>query len=318
MRRRPILVIALGGNALLKRGESPSAEVQRNNVRKAVTALASLADGRDLVITHGNGPQVGLLAMQSEALGCVPSYPLDILDAETEGMLGYMIEQELANQLPRREVATLLTRVEVATDDPAFVAPSKPIGPVYDADSARRLERTRGWHMVAASGGYRRVVASPAPRRILELGTIRLLVDAGHIVVCAGGGGIPVTVDRAGRVHGAEAVIDKDSVSALLACELAADMLLLLTDVPAVWSAWPSDTGCAIRTASPAALQEFRFEPGSMAPKVEAACMFVTRTGKGSAIGALEDATSIATGTAGTNIRTDAALTYYSASGAGG
>ncbi|MDX1431200.1 MAG: carbamate kinase [Gammaproteobacteria bacterium] len=313
MTRRPLLIAALGGNALLERGESPDAETQRGNVRRAVTALAQLAGGRDLVVTHGNGPQIGLLAMQSEALGTVPAYPLDILDAETEGMLGYLIEQELANRLPRRQVATLLTRVEVAADDPAFGAPAKPIGPIYDAERARELERTRGWHMAEESAGFRRVVASPRPRRILELDTIRLLVDAGHVVVCAGGGGIPVMVDDAGDVRGAEAVIDKDHVSALLARELAADMLLLLTDQPAVWSTWPPEGGRAIRSASPEAMRRLRFEAGSMAPKVEAACTFAEQTGRSAAIGALEDAARIASGEAGTLIRTSAALTYYDA-----
>jgi len=275
--------------------------------------LAKLARQHDLVITHGNGPQVGLLALQSESLDGVPSYPLDILDAESEGMLGYLIEQELANLLPGREVATLLTRVEVAAEDPAFGAPTKPIGPVYDAKRAQQLAEQRGWSVAADGSRFRRVVASPLPQRILELATIRLLVRAGHIVVCAGGGGIPVIVD-AGRVRGVEAVIDKDRASALLARELEADRLLLLTDEPAVWSAWPREHGQPIRSASPASLEDLSFDPGSMGPKVEAACDFVARTGKTAAIGALADAVSIADGEIGTTIRPTGSLSLYPSS----
>ena len=267
-------------------------------------------------MTHGNGPQVGLLAMQSESLHDEKPYPLDILDAESEGMLGYLIEQELANRLPGREVATLLTRVEVAADDAAFDAPTKPIGPVYEESRARRLSAERGWQMGPDGGGYRRLVASPSPRRIVELATIRLLASAGHVLVCAGGGEIPVTLDTEGAMRGVgvEAVVDKDHVSALLARELEADGLLLLTDEPAVWSAWPRERGRAIRSASPTDLAALDFEPGSMGPKVEAACDFVGRTGKPAAIGALEDAVNVIAGHAGTAIRVEAGLEFYDAS----
>lgn len=306
-----MLVVALGGNALLQRGQRPDPDVQRANVRAAVGPIAQLAANHDLVITHGNGPQVGLLAMQSESLPDMPAYPLDILDAESEGMLGYLIEQEIANLLPEREVATLLTRVEVSADDPAFGAPSKPIGPVYDRTQARQLTEQRGWHMGGDGTGLRRLVASPAPRRIVELATIRLLVSAGHIVVCAGGGGIPVTMDVTGFMRGVEAVIDKDRASALLARELGADRLLLLTDEAAVWSAWPRSQGRAIRSASPASLAELTFEPGSMGPKIEAACDFVAHTGATAAIGALEDAVRIINGETGTTITVSGDLLFY-------
>ena len=315
---RPLLVAALGGNAILRRGQRAEAELQRANVRTAAGPVAALAEHHHLVVTHGNGPQVGLLALQSEVLREVSAYPLDILDAESEGMLGYLIEQELDNLLPGRDVATLLTRVEVDADDPAFDAPTKPIGPVYDEAVASRLAEERGWRVGADGGGYRRLVPSPSPKRILEIAAIRLLVSAGHVVVCAGGGGIPVTIDARGVSRGVEAVVDKDRVSALLACALGADRLLLLTDESAVWSAWPRERGRAIRSASPAALAELEFEPGSMGPKVEAACDFVTRSGRPAAIGALGDAVRIIDGESGTAIRADARLEYYGAdTGAG-
>jgi carbamate kinase len=312
-----LLVVALGGNALLQPGESPDAETQRANVRSAVEPIAALAREHDVVITHGNGPQVGLLALQSESLDSVPGYPLDILDAESEGMLGYLIEQEIANALPGREVATLLTRVEVVADDPAFASPSKPIGPVYTSARARRLSEQRGWRLRDDGKGFRRLVASPKPRRILGIATIRVLVNEGHMVVCAGGGGIPVTVDENGAMHGVEAVIDKDSASALLARELGADRLLLLTGEPVVWSAWPRPRGRAIRSASPRALDALSFESGTMAPKIEAACEFVGQTGKIASIGALEDAVDIVNGRSGTAIRPSGELAFYAENGAG-
>ena len=306
-----LLVVALGGNALLQRGQSPDAETQRANVRTAVASIAELARDNDLVITHGNGPQVGLLALQSESLGRVPGYPLDILDAESEGMLGYLIEQEIANLLPEREVVTLLTRVEVAADDPAFAAPEKPIGSAYGSAWAHRLAEQRGWRMRDDGAGFRRLVASPIPRRILGLAAIRMLVTAGHIVVCAGGGGIPVSRDADGGMSGVEAVIDKDRASALLAVELGADRLLLLTHEPAVWSAWPRALGRAIRSASPESLKALTFEPGSMGPKIEAACEFVTHTGNTAAIGALADAVRIIDGEVGTTIRASGELLFH-------
>jgi carbamate kinase len=306
-----LLVVALGGNALLRRGQSPDAETQRANVRTAVASIAELARDNDFVITHGNGPQVGLLALQSESLGSVPGYPLDILDAESEGMLGYLIEQEIANLLPEREVVTLLTRVEVDADDPAFGAPDKPIGSAYGSAWAHRLAEQRGWRMRDDGAGFRRLVASPIPRRILGLAAIRMLVTAGYIVVCAGGGGIPVSRDADGGMSGVEAVIDKDRASALLAIKLGADRLLLLTDQPAVWSAWPRARGRAIRSASPGSLEALTFEPGTMGPKIEAACEFVSHTGNTAAIGALEDAVRIIDGEAGTAIHASGELVFH-------
>jgi len=294
------IVAALGGNALLRRGEPLTQETQRRNVVAAALALAPLADGNDLVVTHGNGPQVGLLALQGAAAGEAVS--LDVLDAETEGQIGYLVEQELANCLPEvREVATLLTRVEVDPADPAFARPSKPIGPFYGEAEARHLTAERGWTVAPDGDRFRRVVASPAPLRIVEIAAVRLLVEAGIVVICAGGGGIPVARGTDGRLAGVEAVIDKDRASALLARDLGAEVLLLLTDVDAVQAGWGTPQAHAIRRATPAELGALAFEPGTMAPKVEAACDFAGAGGR-AAIGRLEDAAAILEGRAGTQI----------------
>lgn len=297
------VVIALGGNALLKRGEPPTAAAQRANVARAAQAVAGVARAHLVVVTHGNGPQVGLLALQAEASARVPPYPLDILDAETEGMIGYLIEQELASRLPGRRVATLLTQIEVAANDPAFARPSKPIGPIYTAAQAQRLTHARGWTVGLDGNAWRRVVPSPEPLRILEVATIRLLVDAGVIVICAGGGGIPVVVTPAGGIHGVEGVIDKDLAAALLARELDAEALLLLTDVDAVYRNWNTSTASPLRVTTARELRQERFAPGSMGPKVEAACRFVEATGGFAGIGRLEDALEILEGRRGTNVR---------------
>ncbi len=297
------IVVALGGNALLRRGEPPTAENQRRNVRVAAQAHAPLARDHQLIITHGNGPQVGLLALQSAASPGSEGFPLDILDAETEGMIGYLIEQELGRLLPAgRQCATLLTQIEVAADDPAFKHPSKPIGPVYDRDRAQQLARERGWSVARDGDHFRRVVASPRPRRILELGVIELLVSQGVVVICAGGGGIPVIRRGDGSLLGVEAVIDKDAASALLARELHADALLLLTDVDAVYLHWGETRATPLGEVGVAQLRGEVFAPGSMAPKVAAACDFVTRGGRFAGIGALADAQAILDGAAGTRI----------------
>ena len=293
------VVMALGGNALLRRGEAPEADVQRRNVQLAVeTSVAPIARRHELVITHGNGPQVGLLALQAAAYGAVRPYPLDVLGAESEGMIGYLIDLALANALPQRDVATLLTQVEVQPDDPAFAAPSKPIGPTYSDPEAERLRAH--WPMMRDGSGWRRAVPSPAPRRIREIGTIKMLLRAGVIVVCAGGGGIPVVVTDDGGLRGVEAVIDKDLAAALLAEAIGADVLLLLTDVPAVWTRWPMSEGEPIHQTTPAKLRTLSFAAGSMGPKVEAACRFVERTGRKAAIGAIDKAEAILEETAGT------------------
>jgi len=298
------VVVALGGNALLRRGEPMTAEAQRANVRKAARALAELARDHDIVVAHGNGPQVGLLALQAAAGAGKTVWPLDILGAESVGMIGYLVEQELTNALPRRAaLATLLTQIEVDGDDPAFARPEKPIGPLYDADEAGRLRAAHDWPMIEESPGrWRRVVPSPLPRRITQIHAIRLLVEAGVTVICAGGGGIPVLRRADGSLHGVEGVIDKDRAAGLLARELAADAFLMLTDVDAVYEGWGGPDQRPIRRARPDQLDPGRFAAGSMAPKVEAACLFAARPGSMAGIGRLEDARAILEGRAGTLI----------------
>jgi carbamate kinase len=296
-----LIVLALGGNALLRRGEPLEASVQRRNLLIAVAkSVAPLARRHQLVVTHGNGPQIGLLALQAAAYRDVEPYPLDVLGAESEGMIGYLIEQALASELPGREIATLLTQVEVDRADAAFARPTKPIGPIYGESEARRLAAMTSWTFVPDGRGFRRAVPSPAPRRIREINAIRLLVQSGMVVICAGGGGIPVIVTEDGALQGVEAVIDKDWSSALLAEEIGADALLLLTDVPAVWTKWPMSEGQPIRRTTPQALRALAFDPGSMGPKVAAACRFAERTRRMAAIGALDQAEAILAGDAGT------------------
>lgn len=296
------IVIALGGNALLRRGEALTCENQRQNIRKAALALAPLAREHELIITHGNGPQVGLLALQGEAYDPRGSYPLDILDAETEGMIGYLIEQELMNCLPEdRPCATLLTQIEVDANDPAFEHPTKPIGPVYTRAEAETLAHRRGWKIAVDGENFRRVVASPRPKRILELAVIERLASEGVIVVCVGGGGIPVARNENGQLFGVEAVIDKDLASALLARQLKADVILMLTDVDAVYRDWGTAKAHEIRRIRSNKICGLNFESGSMGPKVAAACEFV-ETGGIAGIGRLEDAAEILAGNAGTII----------------
>jgi carbamate kinase len=304
------VVVALGGNALLQRGEPMTAQTQHTNVRIAATALADLARDHQIVVAHGNGPQVGLLALQGASYDPAKPWPLDVLGAETEGMIGYLIEQELMNALPEgSQCATLLSRVEVDPDDPAFMAPSKPIGPVYTEAEAARAAKDHGWAMVTeASGGRRRVVPSPLPLRIVGLDSIKVLLGAGHTVICAGGGGIPVVRTAEGDMIGVEAVIDKDRTSALLALCVGADALLLLTDVPAVFRHYGSEDQIAIGEATPDAFEDIGLAPGSMGPKVGAALTFVRASGKLAGIGQLTDARAILEGRAGTRVIPDQAM----------
>ena len=298
-----LVVIALGGNALIRRGQAPEVEIQRQNIKLAAKVIAQVAREHRVVVTHGNGPQVGLLALQAETYKQVKPYPLDVLDAETEGAIGYLIEQELRNQLPQQQIVTLLTQIEVDPHDRAFAHPTKPIGAVYSETEAKQLAKQRGWAVAADGNVYRRVVPSPEPKRILELPTIRLLVKVGALVVCAGGGGIPVVVTPAGSIRGVEAVIDKDLATALLATELQADALLLLTDVDAVYANWGTPEAQPIPMTTPQQLGNYSFAPGSMQPKVEAACRFVKATVGMAGIGKLEDGAEILSGTRGTIVR---------------
>lgn len=301
------IVAALGGNALLRRGEALTAENQRRNIRTAAEALAPIALEHQLVISHGNGPQVGLLALQGAAYDADETFPLDVLDAETEGMIGYMIEQELINLLPvDRSCATLLTQIEVDPEDQAFRHPSKPIGPVYSKMEANCLAKQRAWHIAQDGEKFRRVVASPLPKRIFEMDVIRMLVEQGVLVICAEGGGIPVILRKDGSLVGIEAVIDKDLASALLARELKADVFLMLTDVDAVYKDWSKPQQRAISRISPQAIQDYAFAAGSMEPKIKAACEFVEQSGGIVGIGRLQDANAILAGEAGTLIDREA------------
>jgi carbamate kinase len=296
------VVMALGGNALLRRGEPLHVEVQRANVRVAARAIAEVARRHTVIVTHGNGPQVGLLALQAEACADVRAYPLDVLGAESEGMIGYLLAQELKNELPEREIAVLLTQVRVDPHDPAFACPDKPIGPLYeDEEQARAAAAARGFQVARDGEGWRRVVASPLPREVLELATIELLVGAGRLVVCAGGGGIPVARGADGALRGVEAVIDKDRSACRLGLDLGADLLLLLTDVDAVYRDWPACTE-PLRRVAPAELRALTLAAGSMAPKVDAACQFVEGGGARAAIGALQDAPALVGGERGTQV----------------
>lgn len=299
------IVIALGGNALLRRGQVMSAENQRENVAIAAAQIAKVYDGNELVIAHGNGPQVGLLALQGAAYDKVETYPLDVLGAQTEGMIGYMIEQEMGNLLPQEvPFATILTQVEVSKDDPAFSNPTKPIGPVYDKEEAEKLASEKGWSIAPDGDKFRRVVASPRPQRIFEIRPVKWLLEKGSIVICAGGGGIPTYYNEAGELDGVEAVIDKDLCSSLLAQEIGADMLVIATDVDAAYIDYNQPTQKAIVSAHPDDFASLNFPAGSMGPKVQAACEFARNTGKVAVIGSLSDIEAIVQGKAGTRIST--------------
>ncbi|MGH2789681.1 MAG: carbamate kinase [Actinomycetota bacterium] len=299
------VVVALGGNALLKRGEPMTADVQRKNVRTAAPALASVADKHQLVISHGNGPQVGLLALQGAAYTDVEAYPLDVLGAQTEGMIGYVVEQELGNLLPIEvPFATILTMIEVDPSDPAFDDPTKFVGPVYDKRQADRLAAEKGWVFKQDGDSWRRVVPSPQPRRIFEIRPIQWLIEKDVVVVCAGGGGVPTMYapDAERTLVGVEAVIDKDFASELLAREIDADLFVMATDIDGVYADWGTTEQRRLERVTPAELREISFAAGSMGPKVKAAMQFVERTGQRAAIGALDDIEAIVDGNAGTQL----------------
>jgi carbamate kinase len=299
------IVIALGGNALLRRGEPMTADHQRANVRVAAGALARIARDHELVISHGNGPQVGLLALQGAAYKDVEAYPLDVLGAETQGMIGYLVEQEVGNLLPmERPLATLLTMVEVDPDDPAFGDPTKFVGPIYDEPTARALAAEKGWVVKPDGPHWRRVVPSPRPKRIFEIRPMRWLLEQGCVVISAGGGGIPTMYARDGsrQLMGVEAVIDKDLASSLLSRELDADLFIMATDVDGVYTDWGTPAQARIARATPASLATMDLPAGSMGPKVGAAAEFVAATGRRSAIGSLDQIDALVDGTGGTQI----------------
>jgi carbamate kinase len=302
---RPRAVVALGGNALLRRGEPLEAATQARAAQSAAEIIAGASLRHQLVVTHGNGPQVGLLALMNDAYRETQPYPLDVLDAETEGQIGYVLEMALDNVIDHQDTVAIITRIVVDADDPAFADPTKFIGPVYDEAQAREIAAARGWTVKPDGDHWRRVVPSPEPRRIVQLGAIRRLVDAGFLVVCAGGGGVPVIEDEHGRHTGVEAVIDKDLASALLAVDLGVDTLVLATDVDAVYDGFGTPAQRPIVAATPQGLREQAFAAGSMGPKVEAVCRFVEATGGRAAIGSLEDVEGLLDGTAGTQVRAD-------------
>ena len=301
------IVIALGGNALLRRDDPVTMQVQRRNVRIAAEAIAPLSAGHSIVIVHGNGPQVGLLSLQAEAYKGAEAYPLDVLDAGTQGMIGYLIQQELRSLLPpESQVVTLLTMVAVDADDPAFASPVKFVGPLYDKDAADNLAAEKGWAFRQDGSAWRRVVPSPEPRQILEIQPITWLLERGAVVVCAGGGGIPVAnrSSAPGPLVGVEAVIDKDLASELLAEDLGADLFLMATDVDGVYLDWGTPRQRRLDRVTPEELAGYQFAAGSMGPKVEAATRFAAKTDGRAAIGALADIAAITAGTAGTNVVT--------------
>ena len=299
------IVIALGGNALLRRGEPMTTEAQRQNIRIAAGAIAPLAAGHSVVVAHGNGPQVGLLSLQAEAYKGAEPYPLDVLDAGTQGMIGYLIQEELRNLLPpEQQVATLLTMIMVDPADPAFAHPTKFVGPVYVKDDADKLAAEKGWVFREDGSAWRRVVPSPKPRQILEIEPITWLLDRGAVVICAGGGGIPTVHPSSapGALAGVEAVIDKDLASELLAEDVGADLFLMATDVDGVYLDWGTPRQRRLDRVTAEELAGHDFAAGSMGPKVEAAARFAASTGRRAAIGSLADIAGIVAGTAGTSV----------------
>ena len=300
------VVVALGGNALLQRGEPMTTEVQRKNVRKAAPALALIAADHELVISHGNGPQVGLLALQAAAYTDAEPSTLDVLGAQTQGMIAYLLEQELRNHFPATErFATIMTMVEVDKDDPAFADPTKFVGPVYPEHEAQRLAEEKGWPFRKDGESWRRVVPSPRPQHIFELDAIRALLDLDVVVICTGGGGIPTMVTEVeGRpiLTGVEAVIDKDLATELLAREVGADLYVMATDVDGVYMDWGTPDQRRLDRVTPEELRGLQFPAGSMGPKVDAAARFVEETGRRAAIGGLADIEQIVEGNAGTQV----------------
>lgn len=311
------IVVALGGNALLQRGQPMTAEQQRENVGIAARALAPIAEGNELVVSHGNGPQVGLLALQAAAYEEVEAYPLDVLGAQTEGMIGYMIEQELGNLLPmERPFASVLTMVQVDPADPAFSNPTKFIGPVYSREDAERFAAEKGWAIKPDGDRWRRVVPSPEPLRIFEIRPIRWLLERGCVVICTGGGGIPTMYEPGTRrLVGAEVVIDKDRASALLAEQLEADLFVMATDVDAIYRDFGTPQQAAIGRTTPSQLGAMPLPAGSMGPKAEAAMSFVNRTGRPAAIGTLAQLGGVVAGELGTRVEPEPAAIAASAGG---
>ncbi|MTI03671.1 carbamate kinase [Roseibium sp. RKSG952] len=308
------VVVALGGNALLKRGEEMTSDNQRKNAKIAAEALAPLCEAHEAVITHGNGPQVGMLALQEIMYTDVEEYPLDVLVGETMGMIGYMIEQELGNILPfEHHIATLLTMIEVDPDDPAFDNPTKFIGQVYAEEEAKKEAAEKEWTVKPDGEYWRRVVPSPRPKRIFQVEPIRWILEKGATVIAAGGGGIPTMYEKGAdrKLVGVEAVIDKDFASCLLAQNLGADFFVIATDAEAVFLNWGEPDQKGIRSITPDALDEYEFPAGSMGPKVQAAQDFVRSSGGRAIICALADVPAAVRGEKGTTISLNAGQTQF-------
>lgn len=303
------VIVALGGNALLRRGEPLEAKTQRTNIATAAKTIAEIANEYNVVLVHGNGPQVGLLALQGLEYKKVNPYPLDVLGSETQGMIGYMLMQELKNILPKTDVTCMLTQMTVDPEDPAFANPTKPIGPIYKEDEARSLAEKHHWTIKPDGEYFRRVVPSPLPTGIIEADAISALIELEHLVICTGGGGIPVKYEDQ-KLVGVEAVIDKDMSAAFLAKQLDADALLILTDTDAVYLDWGKPTQESIRRTTPTLLAKYQFDEGSMGPKIKASCEFINSGGKFVGIGSLEDGLRILKGDAGTNIIAKIQNTY--------
>ncbi len=303
------IVIAIGGNALLQHGEIASFSHMQTHVEQCAKALAPVCQVHEVVLVHGNGPQVGLLALQNHAYKTVPAYPLDCLVAESQGLIGYLLQLALANVLTRQTCVTLLTQVEVANDDPAFRTPTKPIGPFYTSAEKRALESEQPhWTFTQMNDEWRRVVASPAPKAIIEQSAISQALANKQLVITCGGGGIPVQRDASGKLSGIEAVIDKDASAALLARKLNADRLIILTDVDGVYQDYGLKSAHLLTTLSIDEANQLQLAQGSMAPKVEACVDFVTKTGKTAAIGNLNQISAILAGEKGTRINLNKAL----------
>ncbi|MTI13945.1 carbamate kinase [Sansalvadorimonas verongulae] len=311
------IVIALGGNAMLQRGQPLEAGIQRDNIRKAAEVIARVAQKHEVILTHGNGPQVGLLALQNAAYDKVSPYPLDVLGAETAGMIGYMMEQELYNQMPGAQIATLVTQTLVDSNDPAFQNPTKFVGPVYSKEEAEALAAEKGWDVKQDGDYVRRVVPSPLPSSIVEVDMVKKLSDMGALVICSGGGGVPVRKDEEGKLHGVEAVVDKDLTAALMAEQLGADALVIMTDVPAVCVNFGQPDQKEIHKASIQGIGELDFPAGSMGPKIDSCANFVDKGGRFAAIGSLYDVEQIVEGQAGTWITNEVeGISFYDNSAA--
>ncbi len=298
---KPLIVVAIGGNALIEPGRPVDVASQRSRISESARVLAALAEDHRLVITHGSGPQVGVLGLQASTGEAADQVPLDVLDAESMGLIGHLLTEGLSAHLDPATIAVLMTRVEVDAGDPGFDAPTKPIGRWYPPEEGHALATAHGWSVIEGPRGVRRVVASPAPIRIVEIAAIGRLVDAGHVVIAGGGGGIPVVATDHGLI-GVEAVVDKDLTSALIAIELGADRFVVLTDVDAIYRDYDEPEAQAIGRTTAADLRTEVFPPGTMGPKVDAVCWFAERTGNAAAIGAFTEAAAVIAGTSGTTV----------------